>query len=362
MSTKKINYYSSKKIRDTGANYLMILGQRANGKSYEVKRQCLTEAWENNTEFIYLRRWDMDIKQSQIENYFADAPIEAITHHEADCLYVYQKRIWFARTDENGKKIKIRVCGYAIALSQDEHYKSNIFPKVRNIIFEEFISMNYYLPREPSRLQHLASTIFRNTPGRVYLIGNTISRVCPYVAEWGLVNLSRQKQGTIEIYTYITEDIDEDTGEPVTVKIAVEYAESLNHKNNMFFGLTGKNINSGTWETQAQPHLPKNPDKYTEMYRIVIEYDNFKFFCRFLTDSDGSAFWYVEPKTSEIKKGTRTVSNRVHTEYWITQGFKPINDQERLAFNYMLRENKIFFSDNLTGTDFYNCLKDLTSL
>lgn len=362
MGEKKINYYNSKAIRDTGALYLMILGQRANGKSYEVKKQCLTEAWEDGKEFIYLRRWDMDIKQSQIEQYFADAPIDLITHHEADCLYVYQKRIWFARTDENGKKIKIRVCGYAIALSQDEHYKSNIFPQVGNIIFEEFISANYYLPREPSRLQQFISTILRQREGHVYLIGNTISRVCPYVSEWGLVNLARQKQGTIEIYKLKTGEIDEDTGEEIIVEIAVEYSEALNHKNKMFFGLTGKNINSGVWETQAQPHLPKNPDKYTLMYEIVIEYDNFKFYCRFLMDEDGSPFWYVEPKTTEIQKGTRVISNKVYTDYLKTRGFKPLNGSESMAFDYMLRNNKVFFSDNLTGTDFYNCLKDLTSL
>ena len=34
---------------------------------------------------------------------------------------------------------------------------------------------------------------------RLWLVGNTISRVCPYINDWGLHNIiSSQKQGTIK--------------------------------------------------------------------------------------------------------------------------------------------------------------------
>lgn len=361
MTKKKINYYNPEQLLKVDAEYNIILGQRANGKSYAVKAECIRQSWLDNEhdKFIYLRRWDIDQKQRESEKYFSDMDeiVKSVTNGEYDCLSVYQKVIYFSKSSDTGKITRGKRAGYCMALTQAEHYKSSIYLDVKNIIFEEFITSNMYLPREPMKLMQLMSTILRNREGHIYMIGNTISRVCPYVNEWGLVKLHKQAPGTIDVYDF--KGVDEQ-GE-FTVHIAVEYCEALNHASRMFFGQASKNITTGVWETTQKPHLKKDPSQYTELYKMVVEYENFKFFCRFMMSDKGSPFWYVEPKTTPIQAGTRVISDKVNINYMYSYGFTPINAAERQAFEY-LEMNKIFYSDNLTGTDFEQCYKALRNL
>lgn len=80
----------------------------------------------------------------------------------------------------------------------------------------------------------IISTIARRDYVRVFLIGNTISRLCPYFEEWQLTHIKSQKQGTIELYRQFTNQYDEKTGEPIVVTIAVEYCENTGNQSKMF--------------------------------------------------------------------------------------------------------------------------------
>lgn len=71
-------YYSLKGIKKLNCEYNILLGERANGKSYSVKDEVLKNAWQNKEEFIYLRRWKEDIRRVSIVNYFADMDIKNI--------------------------------------------------------------------------------------------------------------------------------------------------------------------------------------------------------------------------------------------------------------------------------------------
>ena len=53
----KKQYYSIDNIMKTNAQYMMLLGQRANGKSYQAKETVLTNAFKTGRKFVYLRRW-----------------------------------------------------------------------------------------------------------------------------------------------------------------------------------------------------------------------------------------------------------------------------------------------------------------
>ena len=62
----KIKYYDVetivKKIPD--AHYYVIIGERSNGKTYSILKYCLKEYFEKGSEFVYIRRFDEDIKFS----------------------------------------------------------------------------------------------------------------------------------------------------------------------------------------------------------------------------------------------------------------------------------------------------------
>lgn len=360
----KQRYYSSKKIRELDCDYNIILGERSNGKSYDVKNTvCLEDAINDKTgmsKFIYLRRWDLDLKPSLVVQYFADAQVKLMTKGEYDCVNVYNGKVYLAKLNDKNKPENGTVVGYVRALTMAEHYKSGIYEDVKNIIYEEFVTKNQYLAKEPQQLQQFVSTIARRRKVKVWLIGNTISRLCPYFTEWELRNIPRQKQGTIEIYEHKTDQYDED-GNPVTIRIAVEYAENSGKNSQMFFGSSAKMITSGAWQSEEKPHLPKklSGENYMPMHEMVVEWAGFRFFCQFLIDmQSGAALWYVEPKTTAIQPNTRTITDRVTIDMYTTRGFIPLAKNEQIAFSY-LKQGIIYYSDNLTGADFEACMKQL---
>lgn len=355
-------YYSSKKIRSLDCEYNVIIGERSNGKSYDVKTTDLEEAYKDKSDqskLIYLRRWDLELKANMVEQYFSDSPIKLITNGEYDCISCVSKTIYFAkRDDETGKIVRGRTAGYARALTMDEHYKSGNYTDVANVIFEEFISNQSYLPKEPQRLQQFISTVARRNRIKVWLIGNTISRICPYYTEWELRNIPRQKQGTIDVYEHLTDQLD-DNGEQITIRIAVEYAANSGNNGKMFFGKSSSMINGGAWQSEEKPHLEKRIELYEKQHELVMEWAGFKFYCRFVVDRDnGACLWYVEPKTTRIPDNVRLITDRVLINPLATRGFIPLSKNEALSFEY-IKQGVIFYSDNLTGGDFETCIKQL---
>ena len=356
VANKKLEYVKQTQIKKvlSGCDWLLLLGERSNGKSYAAKSLILKECYKNDTEFIYLRRYDLDIKDSQCVLYFADCPVETITDGEYSSVDVYRKSIYFANTDpETGKVVRGKKIGYCQCLSGAEHYKSFAFPKVKYVLFEEFVSASgrYLFNEATSVLPNHVSTIFRNHKGKVILIGNTISRICPYYREWKL-NVGKQALGTVEKYKY-TNDNGDDT------RLSVYLTDSLNANSGMFFGNVAKSITKGAYEVQEMPHIPKSPSQYNKLYTIVVEYNEFKFLCELMQDREelNNVFWYVQPKTTEIQKGTRVISNQFSTDPLYTSGFnRVLSANERQALS-LFDSGKTCFSDNLTGTEFNTILE-----
>lgn len=334
-------------------HWLILLGERSNGKSYAVKSFVLSEAFKHikdgkcTRQFAYIRRFDMESKDSATEPYFADMPIQEITKNKYTCISVYRKRVYFANVNEATGKVERGVCiGYCFALASAEHYKSLMYPHIMYLIFEEVISeRNQYLTQqEPQRLQQLVSTILRDRKGVLFLIGNTLSRLCPYYTELGLTGVEDIKLGETKVYQF------EDT----TIK--VHRCDSRNSSTGMFFGQAKKNITQGEYTTQQQPHLDGKLEDYNTVHQIVLEYSQFRYLMRFLYHpKDNYYVWYVEPKTTPIKDNTRVISNMFNPSPYYTNDFRGINELEARALKY-IDMKKVVFSDNLTGTEFYNII------
>lgn len=353
---KKPKYLSSKKVRAAleNTNYLVLLGERANGKSYAAKSIAIEDSIKGDSQFIYLRRYDLDTKDSLCVSYFADLPIDNMTNGEYTCIDVYRKGIYLANVDPDTNKIvRGKKIGYCHALSGAEHYKSLQFPAVNYILYEEFVSFNgQYLYEESKALQQYTSTIFRHRKnGKVILIGNTISRICPYYIDWGFdKGLSKQKPGTIEKY-----EMPNDNGENTIISVFL--CESLNYNTGMFFGLAAKNITKGGYDVNPQPRLPGNVRDYKSIYQFVLWYNNLMFQLQLLQHKENSdeIVWYCIPKTTEIKKNTRVVTNHFSTNPLYTRYLFGLTSREEEVFSW-IRKGKICFSDDLCGTEFYNIL------
>lgn len=354
---KKQKYYRLDSIDKVKAQYKILLGERSNGKSYAVKERAILNYLEKGEMFVLLRRFEVEIKMSSIESYFADSALVAfitsITHNKYNCIVPYQSGIYLAKRDyDTNKTVRGEKIGRYLYLGGYVHYKSQAFSEnYTTIIYEEFVTNGLYIGNEPNVLQQMISTIFRKRDGIVYLIGNTISRVCPYFHEWALFNIPKQKQGTIETYKHINEDGEE-------IIIAVEFCDSSGGANKMFFGSVGKSISTGAWETKSMPKLEKDIAEYTMLYELKISNYGFNFIMQLLNDPlDGSCVLYVYPCTTN-----RHVKRVITEEFAINRLQSPRlydNIKAEKMIKDLMHQNKICFSDNLTGGDFEQVMKNM---
>ena len=364
---KKKTYLSYKDIekcvKKNDLQYLILIGQRSNGKSYASKELALRNAFSKGEQFTYLRRRKEDLQEYMIIEYFADMlepihrngcnKIQDITQNEYDTIAVYRKGIYFAKTGENDKVERGIQVGYAHALSGLEGIKSRQFPKVTMILFEEFIATGLYLWDEPTLLQNYTSTIFRDRKGCVIMIGNTISRIVPYFTEWMLDNVPKQPQSSLEVYNF-------KTGETET-RIGVFLCGSLQSNSGMFFGSAAKMIVGGEWDRAEQPKLARPLEEYETLYRMVFKFSEQAMFLMsfiWLKADHSTRLWYVEPKTTQIRPGTRVICPEMHEDLLWTRDFKPLTNKENTLFLYY-EMGKIAFSDNLTGTEFNRCVAQM---
>lgn len=343
MKNKK--FYDITNLLKTGATYLMPLGMRTNGKSYQVKETMLKDAYKNGDKFVYLRRWQDDIKQAYVEEYFADMPIDTYTEGQYDSVVAWQGFLYFARMGEDGKPAKGPQIGRYCALNIATRYKSQAFVDYKYIDYEEFITDGVYLADEPTKLQQFAATVARLSDLTIFMIGNTISRACPYFKEWSLKGTLTQKQNTIEIYHMHGED-------GAVIDIAVENCAKVERDNNMFFGNAAKQIVSGEWDVKASPRLPDKFEKYDLCLKIDVHFSLMYFRLCLLADSTGQVLLYIYPG-SDHKEGRRLITDDFADDLLTTRHLNRANRLEARMLDCW-HQNKVCYSDNLTAADFNN--------
>lgn len=350
MKLKTKDYVQTKTLREIAekADIILLVGVRSGGKSFAVRRLVIEDAYKGAGKFAYLRRYDIDAKDSNAGQYFTDCPyISTLTEDKMQSVNVYHHNIYLAHFDDDKLKTKNDILiGRSFALSTAEHYKSQSFPDYNNIIYEEFITDNAYLPDECTKLQNFMSTIFRDRPNcKTWLIGNKLSRMCPYFREWGLTKTVKQENGTVEYYTM-------DSG----TRIAVYMTDTTKHANKLFFGNASKQITKGEWETKEFPHLENFAD-FKPIYTCVLLYQGNKFLMQFGNYKKGFV-WYVQPKNTEVQPHTRTINPIPNADPLSTTTFRGLTEQEQYIFS-LLKANEIVFSDNLTGTEFHQCFDNV---
>lgn len=357
MSNKKTTHYNLDAIDKENATINFIYGERSNGKSYQVKhKKAVVKYLKTHRRFILMRRWREEISSEKIEQYFADVDVTGLTNAKYNCIIMYKKQLFFANYDfDKNKTVRGEKIGYVVALNTEQNYAGASYLDVDDIIFEEFMARGAYLGNEPDKLMNFWSTVDRKRyTTKLWLVGNTISRVCPYINEWGLHKIiSTQKQGTI-VTVDLPTGTEDDNGKELTVKLAIEHCKSSG-KSSMAIGKHRDMINKGSWQSDPQPHLPKSLKEYTSRFSFIFMYQDFKFVCSYLEDNeDGNLCWFIKPYDGEIKDDSIVVSDQVRpSPYWIRNIYDTNFPNPRL--NTVLqnfRESNIFYATDLCGTDF----------
>lgn len=175
MIDKSHLYYNPNKMLSYNRILNFIIGARGIGKSYAMKEHPIKRFIKHGEQFIYVRRYKGELKK--IPNYFKDI-MEKFPDH------TFKVKGWQLFID--GK-----LAGWAIPLSMWQSEKSNAYPKVTTIIFDEFIrekDNSGYIPNEVEALLNLMDTVFRDRENvRCICLSNAVSVVNPYFLYFDVV-------------------------------------------------------------------------------------------------------------------------------------------------------------------------------
>lgn len=344
-------YYTMLPMLEYGADYNVLVSERTDGKSYQVKHYVVLDALLNNRFFTYMRRYGVELKPKDATSYFEDLDMNTVNKicgTDYDGVLVFSNEIFMFKYDEHGiAQRKIRI-GKTFVLATAGHKKSTVFKDHYNIVFEEFVTLQGYLFDEPRLLQDAISTILRDRVGKVFMLGNNLFRDFPYIREWGLVGFPRMKDGDIQTYT-----ID-------GVKVLVERCSKTVHKRGkktMFFGMAKKSI-EGNFVTQSQPHLPFAYDKKEVVYTMYLAHYHMCYKFEVLLH-ENDAILFVRPYNDPIDVNERIVTKDLDIEYtpYVSTSLYTITRGDKLVLD-IIKKNRIFFSDNLTGTEYRQIIKE----
>lgn len=177
-------YYKYDKLYSYNGTYNFLVGGRGLGKTFGAKEKAIKAALTKGDEFIYVRRYKEELATAR-NTFFADIEYKFPK-------WDFRSNGMFAQTapaeTRDEKKREWKTIGYFIALSTSQRQKSVAFPKVKTIIYDEFIiekGMLHYLPDEATVFNNFYSTVDRYTDKtKVFFLANSVSIMNPYFIEY----------------------------------------------------------------------------------------------------------------------------------------------------------------------------------
>ena len=353
--SKSDDYYSIREIFMRNALYNMIYGERSNGKTYSVLEFALWCYVLFGYELAIIRRYDLDFKGKaggqMFKNHIENNLITKITKGQWTSVYYFSSRWYLCKYDDNKNRIvDENPFAYAFALSGQEHDKSTAYPRVKIILFDEFLTRTTYLQDEFVLLTNTISTIVRRRGDAViFMCGNTVNQFCPYFSEMGLTNVRKMKQGTIDIYNYGNSEL----------TVAVEYCgtkegqERKKKDSDKYFAFDNPKLNmikTGAWEMAIYPHLPMKYDKKDILLTYFIKFNEFTLQCEII-QIDRNFFTYIHRKSTTLQEK--------QTDLIFSPDFNPsFNYRRRLTkpvdeigkrIHWFFSNDKVFYQDNEIG-------------
>ena len=163
-------YYDYSKILSYNAFINFLVGERGVGKTYGASKFVTKSFINKDEEFVYIRRYKTELSKSVPEFFKPLINNNEFPNHEL--------------TSKGGKfLIDNKIAGYSMTLTTAQNLKSTNFPKVKNIIFDEFIieeGQHHYLKNEVENFLGLIETIARMRDVRIFMLANAVTITNPY--------------------------------------------------------------------------------------------------------------------------------------------------------------------------------------
>lgn len=359
----KYKYYNVSHLIDEypSAYYYMVIGERSNGKTYSALDLALKNYFEKGEQFAYIRRFGEDIRKKQLSNLFSghveNGVVNDLSNGNWSSVDYTGSRFRLCRANEDGvAEYSDEPIGFAFDLNSMEHYKSISFPKVTTIIFDEFLSRQSYLPNEFLLFTNTLSTIIRlRTNVKIFMLGNTVNKYCPYFGEMGLTHVKEQKQGTVDVYRY------SDTNLEVVVEYCSSSSKHGGKASDVYFAFDNPQlqmITTGAWEIAIYPHLPIDNYRPKDVIaNFFIDFDNELLHGLVITTPDTTPFIFLHKKTTEVKKETDIVyGQKPDASPFHRMGIANYKDSLTAFIRRSIAENRVFFATNEVGEIWRNYL------
>lgn len=361
----KLKYYSLKNILSRNARYNVIFGERSNGKTYAVLLHAYEKFLETGEQCGIIRRWDEDFVgansartcyESLMCNGDGVNMIEKLSKGQyAGVEYYAGKYYLTVQGDDTKTKRTDQVIALAFSLTGSEHYKSASFPKIKTVLFDEFMTRKYYLPNEFVDFQNILSTIIRTRDDvTIFMCANTVNKYgCIYFNEMGLYRIKQMKQGDIDVYTY------GDSG----LVVAVEWSDGVAKQkpSDVYFAFNNPRlemIKTGAWEMDIYPHCPVKYVPKDIMMIYFIKYDDQLLQCE-IVQHGSSLFTFIHRKTTDIKDENRDII--FETEYDPRPNHRrnilSPGDKRLTRISWFYANDKVFYQDNEVGEIVRNYLQ-----
>lgn len=347
----KEKYYRLNKILSEKAVYNVIFGERSTGKTFACLELIIMNYLSGKGTGAYIRRWDEDLKGGKGANIFNNhlKIIEKLTKGKYNAIQYFQRNFYLIHRNEQGDRdlMDENPFCYTFSISMQEHYKSNSYPSITSIVFDEFLTRDAYIVDEFIEFQNLLSTIIRDRDDVViFMLGNTINKFCPYFNEMGLTRVKRQKPGTIDVYDYGKSGL----------RVAVEYTGHGNgKKSDHYFAFDNENlrlrmITTGSWEMDIYPHLPYKYQEKEVIYRFFIIFDGTTLQCNVIQHED-DRFVFIHLKTSEVNARPNEIVYQTDADprpNYRCRLNRPVTPLEREIVGLFQRD-KVFYQSNDLG-------------
>lgn len=354
-------FYSLKNILAKNAQYNIIFGERSNGKTYSVLKYALEKYAKTGEQLAIVRRWQDDFTgkrgQTMFDALVSNNVIAKATNSEWTNVYYYGSRWFLCYYDENNKRvIDEQPFAYGFSLTSMEHDKSTSYPNITTILFDEFLTRQTYIPDEFVLFMNVISTIIRQRNNvKIFMLGNTVNKYCPYFNEMGLKHISKMKQGDIDVYKYGDSKL----------TVAVEYASPTKRgkDSDLYFAFDNPKlqmITGGSWELDVYPHSPIKIKPSDILFTYYIKFD-----CETLqadivfSDEKEIIFTFIHSKTTPIKdpdnslifttdysanpnhirnitKPTTNITKKIYQHFKTDKVFYSTNDVGEIMRNYIL--------------------------
>ena len=171
-------YWDIQKPLSYNCLFNFIIGNRGAGKTYGslkfgIENYMKAAKRDDDYNFMYVRRYSTEL--------------EKLTKcHNGRIFRAVEKEFpeHLLTAESNVLKMDKNIIGYAVPLSTASILKSDSFPDVKDIFFDEFIIDNrgtyHYLKDEVTKFLDLYETVARGRDVRVWFLSNAVSVTNPY--------------------------------------------------------------------------------------------------------------------------------------------------------------------------------------